>query len=410
MRIINLAINDLLQIVRDWKSFLFLLFMPVVFTLIFGFAFGGFEADSEDEAADHRLPVGLVDRDAGQLSPTILAIFEKSETIRPVTFENPDVAEIEAMVAENELAALVIVPSGYSEQFLATENPQLISILKNETSAGATAQNSIQAVVGRIQNALGAAQFSVLVQEQQNLIDSEAQRQEIFNRSLETAVAAWDEPPFTLVSTHTGMDAESDESAVNAFAHSSPGMMVQFAIAGLIGAASVLVNERKSGSLQRLLTTAISRNEILIGHFLAMFIMILLQFTILISFAAILLKVGYFAAPFATIIITLTTTFFVASMGMLIGTLSKTEEQAIMFSLIPMFILSGLGGAWVPLELTSKAFQTVGHFTPVAWAMDGYQNIVMRGMGVEGVLIPSAVLIGFGVVCFGLAAWRFKFE
>jgi len=410
MRIINLAINDLLQIVRDWKSCLFLLFMPVVFTLIFGFAFGSFGTDGEDETVDHRLPVGLIDQDDGQLSSTILALFEKSDTIRPVTFENPDVAEIETMVTDNELAALIIVPVGYSNQFIAAENPLLTTILNNETSSGATAQNAIQAVVGRLQNTLAAAQFSELMQEQHGLIDSKTKRQAVFDQSLARAVAAWDEPPFTLVSTHTGMDAEDEAAAANAFAQSSPGMMVQFAIAGLIGAASVLVNERKSGSLQRLLTTAISRTEILIGHYLAMFIMILMQFTILISFAAVFLKVGYFEAPLATIVITLTTTFFVASMGMLIGTLSKTEEQAIMFSLIPMFILSGLGGAWVPLELTSEAFQTVGHFTPVAWAMDGFQNIVMRGMGLDGVLVPAVVLIGFGMACLGLSVWRFKFE
>ena len=127
-------------------------------------------------------------------------------------------------------------------------------------------------------------------------------------------------------------------------------------------------------------------------------------------FAAIFLKVGYFDAPFATILVTLTTAFFVASMGMLIGTLAKKEEQVIMFSLIPMFILSGLGGDWVPLEFTSPAFQTIGHFTPVAWAMDGFQNIIMRGMGLESVLLPAVVLLGFSAACFGIAVWRFEYE
>ena len=54
-------------------------------------------------------------------------------------------------------------------------------------------------------------------------------------------------------------------------AHSSPGMMMQFAIAGLLTAATVIVNERKTRSLQRLLTTATSRFQILFGHYLAIF-------------------------------------------------------------------------------------------------------------------------------------------
>jgi ABC-2 type transport system permease protein len=75
-----------------------------------------------------------------------------------------------------------------------------------------------------------------------------------------------------------------------------------------------------------------------------------------------------------------------------------------------MFILSGLGGAWVPLEFTNETFQTIGHFTPLAWAMDGFQNIIIRGMGVDSVLLPSLILLGFALLCFCLAVWRFRFE
>jgi ABC-2 type transport system permease protein len=187
-------------------------------------------------------------------------------------------------------------------------------------------------------------------------------------------------------------------------------MMVQFALASLIGAAQELVLERKSGSLQRLLTTAISRKEILLGHFLAMCLMIFIQFAILIGFAQIFPQVPYFSAPLATLLVSITTTLFAASMGLLIGTLAKSPDQVVVFSLIPMFIFSGLGGAWMPLEFTSETFQTIGHFTPLAWAMDGFQNIIIRGLGIESVLIPSVVLLGYGVLCFSLAIWRFRFE
>ena len=47
--------------------------------------------------------------------------------------------------------------------------------------------------------------------------------------------------------------------------------------------------------------------------------------------------------------------------------------------MIPMFLFSGLGGAWVPLENTGPAFQAIGHLTPVAWAMDGFKTILSGG-------------------------------
>jgi hypothetical protein len=60
----------------------------------------------------------------------------------------------------------------------------------------------------------------------------------------------------------------------------------------------------------------------------------------------------------------------------------------------------------VPLEVTGETFQFIGHFSPVAWGMDGFENICTRGLGFESVLIPSAALAGYAVLFFLLAMWR----
>ncbi len=409
MRILDIALKDLLQLVKDWKSFLFLLAMPIAFTLVFGFAFGGFGIENEE--TDLRLLVGIIDQDRldGQFSQELLELINKSDVIRPeIISEEIQPEEIEKKVNDDEFPAIIIIPSGYSDSLLSDEPLRLTTILKPDTKAGATAQNAIQAAVNRLVNAIGAAQFSVRVHEGQQPFEDEASRQTFFDQALKQAVAAWDQPPFKVISRQTGVDEK--EPSENAFTHSSPGMMVQFAIAGLIGAAEVLVLERKSGSLKRLLTTATSRWDIMLGHFLAMFLMIFIQIAILIIFAQVFLDVPYLSAPLATLLVAVCTALFTGSMGLLIGTLAKKPEQAVVMSLIPMFILSGLGGAWVPLELTSQTFQTIGHFTPIAWAMDGFQNIVMRGMGLESVLLPAAILLGFATALFGIAVWLFKFE
>jgi ABC-2 type transport system permease protein len=189
-------------------------------------------------------------------------------------------------------------------------------------------------------------------------------------------------------------------------AQSSPAMMLQFAIAGLLTSATILVNERKNRSLQRLLTTATSRLQILLGHYLAMFILIFIQFMLLIGFGQIL-QVNYLRVPLASLLVATASALCIAALGLLIGVLARSEEQAIVFSLIPMFVLSGLGGAWVPLEYTGPAFQAIGHVSPVAWAMDGFKNIVARGLGFSSVLAPAAALAGYTLLFFSLAAWRF---
>jgi ABC-type multidrug transport system permease subunit len=62
------------------------------------------------------------------------------------------------------------------------------------------------------------------------------------------------------------------------------------------------------------------------------------------------------------------------------------------------------------LEFTSKTVQTIGHLTPVAWIMDGFKGILLRGWGLSEVLLPVGVLLGFALLCIGFSVWKFKFE
>ena len=82
IRILDIAQKDLLQLVRDRKTFLFLLIMPVAFTLLFGYAFGGFGGSS-----DSRLPVGYLDQDNSRLSRKLHDLLAASKVIR--LDENP---------------------------------------------------------------------------------------------------------------------------------------------------------------------------------------------------------------------------------------------------------------------------------------------------------------------------------
>ena len=119
---------------------------------------------------------------------------------------------------------------------------------------------------------------------------------------------------------------------------------------------------------------------------------------------------NYVRAPLATLSMMVTLALWAASLGLLIGAVSKREEQVITWSLIAMFVFASLGGAWFPLEVAGAAFTTIGKLTPSAWAMDGLQNIVVRGQGLNSVLLPAGILLAYGGVFFGLAVWRFRFE
>lgn len=159
--------------------------------------------------------------------------------------------------------------------------------------------------------------------------------------------------------------------------------------------------------MQRLLTTATRRIHILAGHYLAIFALIFTQFLLLILFGWLVLKVDYWREPEATLLVALSAALCIAALGLLIGILAQSEEQAVTFSIVPMFVLAGLGGAWVPLEVTGTTFSIIGHVSPVAWAMDGFKNVSIRGLGISSALIPASALLGYAVLFFLLAAWRF---
>ncbi len=403
MRVIDITLKDLTQIVRDWRAATFLIAMPIAFTLLFGFMFGGFSAGDTDP----RLPVAFVDQDGGKIAARIITMLERSDVVRPILNEDRD---IEKRVADEEIAAAIIIPAGFSVGVNENVLTKITVIVDDGTTAGMTALGEIQTVTNRLQMAVQTAQISVGVYQAQQAFQDTMAQQMYYEDALERTIAAWDAPPIGVKTSLATFDQDDQDSLQNAFAHSSPGMMAQFAIAGLMGAAAIIVLERKSRALSRLLTTGISQLEILLGHYLAMFVMIFVQFSLLTLFGQIFLRLHYYQQPLATLSMITITALFSASLGLLIGTVAKTDEQVVVFSLIPMFVLAGLGGAWVPLEFTPETVQIIGHLSPVAWVMDGFKDILIRGAGFYEILLPLVVLLGFTIVCLSLAIWRFRYE
>jgi ABC-2 type transport system permease protein len=187
-------------------------------------------------------------------------------------------------------------------------------------------------------------------------------------------------------------------------------MLVQFSIFGLITSAMILMTERRSRTLMRLITTRISRAGIIGGHVIAMFLIVLFQEVVLVSLGQLVFGVNYLAAPAGTLLMMVAVAAWASSMGLLIGALARKEQQVVAFSLAAMFVFAALGGAWFPLDVAGKAFARVGGLLPSAWAMTGFQNIVLRELGSGSALLPAGLILVWAAAFFGIATWRFKFE
>ncbi len=80
------------------------------------------------------------------------------------------------------------------------------------------------------------------------------------------------------------------------------------------------------------------------------------------------------------------------------------------FGSLLVLTMAGLGGSMVPRFVMPDAMQTIGLITPHAWAIDGYQEIIVRNGGIVDVLPHTMVLLAFAAVFYTAGTLRFRYQ
>jgi len=400
MRIIDLALKDLSQIFRDKRVLLFLVAMPIVFTLFMGFAYKS--GKDNDAARDTRIPLGWVNNDAdGYVSKQLFEMLSSSDSIRIVELAPEAVDE---SVRKGEVAGVLVVPVGYSEQVAAGKEAQLTLVADLNSTNGQSLFQSLRTPVTQLMSSVEIARLSAETVGKPNDASE-------LTETFASASKAWsqsDSASLVKVELAVKDNFLGDWYGDNPYNQASPGILVQFAIMSLVTSGQILVQERKTRTLQRMMSTSMRPWEIIAGHTLAMFGVVFFQIALLVVFGQLAVGVKYAHEPLGTLLISVALGLWVAAMGLLIGTLAKDDSQVVLFALMAMFILSALGGTWFPLEVSSGAFALIGKLMPSAWAMNGYQNILIRGLGLESVWLPTLMLLVYALGFFVLAVWRFR--
>jgi ABC-2 type transport system permease protein len=406
MRIIDLALKDLSQIFRDKRSLFFLVAMPIVFTLFMGFAYKS--GDNSDAAKDNRFSLGWVNNDPdGLLTERLHSLLSKSDSIKLVEISAEN---IDAFVQKGKVAGALIIPAGFSSQQMELREPapkpaylkQLTLITDLNSAQGQSLYQLLRTPVTQLMSSAEVARLSA---ESSGKPGDTSELTQAFN----AAAQSWEETDTSaLVSMETvAAEPKATWYGDNPYNQASPGILVMFAIFGLVTSGQILVQERKSRTLQRMITTSMRAWQIVAGHMLAMFAVVFVQVALLVVFGQFVLGVNYGHAPLGILLISVSLGLWIASMGLLIGVMVKNDSQVVLFSLMAMFIFSALGGVWFPLESSSGAFAAIGKMLPSAWAMQGYQNILMRGLDSSSVWLPVLALVAYSLGFFALAVWRF---
>ena len=385
MKILIILQKDLLLIFRDRKSLIFFVLMPVIFTAFMGFALNTGGSSSTPEP----LSIGWIDQDtASPLSQALLAGLQADSGLALRILADTPQADLEPLLGQQNLAAIVIVPAGYDQ---AVQNGQSfpLRLYLNGSSQAASTVNT--AVENDLKTVLGSLQIAHL-----------AGKPEAFP----TMLASLANPAFTVV-TQAADDGDTVLAAQNSYNQSSPGMMVMFAIFGLTTTAMVLVNERQANTLQRMLAGGVRPLEAMLGHGLAMFMVVFLQSLLLMLLGQFVFKVDYLANPLASLLAIAVLGLWVSALGLLIGELAKGPEQVTMFGMLAMFLLAALGGAMFPLDFAGTGVLTLGKFLPSSWSMHSFQDILIHGQNLAAILPALAVQLAFAAAFLGLATSHF---
>lgn len=400
-KITTIAWKDAIIRFSSRSEFIFFLILPLVFIFLLGGGLSGGGGESVDE----RIVLPVVDEDGSDLSQELVNELAASTAVRPETTPR---AEAETLLAENNVAAILLIPASFGETLLSGEAVTLdLRTAPNNTNA-LVVEQAVQLAAGNVSRPLLIARNSVEAAENQRPFADEATRQSFFAAALEMAQEAWAARPERVTTRSAG--SEEATNGIDQTVYATAGQLITWVFIPLVGTSGLLAYERNIGTLRRLLVTPTRKGTFLLGMIGGQLGMALVQMALLVVFGIVVMKVYWGDSPAALALLLVTFGLAAVALGTALGTFVKTDGQANNISIMAGMVMALLGGCWWPLELFPEGLQQIVRVLPTTWAMDGLITLMTRGGGLADVGLNAAVLVGFAAVFFIIGVRRFRFE
>jgi ABC-2 type transport system permease protein len=187
-----------------------------------------------------------------------------------------------------------------------------------------------------------------------------------------------------------------------------------YTIYGIFWIVSLLANsvlhEKREGTFRRLLTAPLGRVAMLAGKLVPYYIINLGQLLLMLGVSTLLFGMNLGHSMAGLVIVSLAAATTSTGLGILVAALARSEAQVGGLTVLLLLSLSALGGCFIPRHIMPPWLKMVGLVTPHAWALDAYQDLLVRGYTLFEVLPKVGVLGVFAVIFFGIGVWRFRFE
>ena len=383
-----IGVREVKAYLADKGALAFSLLLPIVLIALLLGAFGG---ESQFSGTAY-----VVDNDDSPASQTLLDELRSTDGL---DVELLDAGEAGDRLDRSAILHYTEIPAGFSKQLAGGEQVELI-----QHQRGSGGQE------GQIVSALVTEAAATLAREERvrtdvtallAILDADVPEAQI-DAQVDQAVASLDANPAVTVVSATA-DDESSDLAASVFPRIAA-WMVLFSVA--MGAQS-FVEERREGTLERLLTTRLTTNELFLGKLLGNFLQGMVQFIILFTLAGLVFDFFTLESWLSSLVFGIPVVAAVGAIGLVVATLGRTQDQAVGIASFFTMMMAIFGGTFFQAD-TSSLFGTIGKFTVIYWMNEGFDRILIDQRGLASVGGSVVVMALIFVVCLVVSRTFFR--
>ena len=382
---LHIALLELKRYLTNRGELAFGLALPIV---LFGLTYAVFGGGTSFHAT-----ANIVDLDGG---PGARELVRRLDALDTITVRERTLESADAALDRSAILAAFIIPDGFSEALEAGESVSLT--FKRRGNGGEEGQivagivRSVAQEVGRQGRvrrlAMGALEGSGVTP---SLIDEQ---------TAPLIADSWDNPP-------VGVDVQYLEGEEANFLHRVvPGILVMFLMFTITLGSQTLVEERRLGTLERLMTTRLTATQLFLGKFSAHVLRGSVQSLILLVPAFALLRVGGLTGFLQVALICVLVAASVSGLAMAITSLARTRDQASWSAVFITMFMTIFGGTF--FDVGDGLLEVLSRFTLNRYAIESMVGILERGQSLGDLGFELGVLAGVGVCAVVLAAALFR--
>jgi len=170
-----------------------------------------------------------------------------------------------------------------------------------------------------------------------------------------------------------------------------------------------IVREKEMGTMEVLLVSPMRPIYIILSKAVPYFVISMVNLTTILLLSRFLLGIPIAGSAFWLIVISLIYIFVALSIGLLVSTIAETQVAAMLISgmvfMMPVMLLSGM---IFPISNMPDILQWISQIIPAKWFIASVRKIMIEGLSIGSVLHEVGVLIFMGATVLMISLKKFK--